>query len=147
MKILSIALAACIFVCSNLYAQKSFIITTKTVKRDINIDFRRKDSVNLSLNGNFELIEDSCAPIIRRGHLELEPKKFMGRFKDVSRANPQLILTEGNYTPDGLKDGSFTSRYLNGNLQSKGDFKNNLFESFIMTMENLKPYLKPMPMR
>ena len=128
MKSLLIAWALIIFVYTNASAQKTFTITTKTVQRDISIDFIRKDSVNLSLNSNFELIEDSCAQITRYGHLDLDQKKFKGKFKDVSHANPQLVVTEGSYTAEGLKDGGFTSHYLNGNLQSKGNFKNNLFD-------------------
>jgi len=114
--------------CITASAQKTFMITTKTVQRDININFIRKDSVNLPLNADFELIEDACSQIIRYGHLNLDAKKFTGRFKDVARANPQLIITEGNYNNDGLKDGEFINRYLNGNLRSKGNFKNNKFD-------------------
>ncbi len=112
----------------SLHAQKTFTVTTKTVERDININFINRDSVNLPLNANFELIEDSCSQITRYGHLKLEAKKFTGRFKDVSRAKPQLIITEGTYTDEGLKHGTFISRYLNGNLRSKGNFKNNQFD-------------------
>ena len=128
MKLAFIAWATITFACTNASAQKIITITTKTVQRDISIGFIRKDSVNLSLNNNFELIEDSCAQITRYGHLDLDQRKFKGKFKDVSHVNPQLMVTEGNYTAEGLKDGSFTSRYLNGNLQSKGNFKNNLFD-------------------
>jgi len=72
----------------------------------------------------------------------MQQRKFTGRFKDVSKLNPQLVVAEGNYTADGLKDGSFISRYLNGNLQTKGNFKNNKLDGkWEMYYDDGKPKL------
>ncbi|WP_448700360.1 toxin-antitoxin system YwqK family antitoxin [Mucilaginibacter sp. AW1-3] len=96
-----------------------------TIRR-VRINFVGKDSVNLALNEDFDMIEDSCSQIVRHGHLK--QRKFFGPFTDVSRIDPSLILTEGNYSADGLKDGPFISHYLNGKLQAKGNFKNNQYD-------------------
>ena len=95
-----------------------------------NIRFRSfdKDSVNLTLNQDYYLIEDSCAQIIRYGHFNFSQKRFFGRFKDVSKLDTTLVVSEGAYTDNGLKNGQFISRYLNGKLQSKGDFKDNKYD-------------------
>lgn len=141
MKILFIGLAASIFVCTDVFAQNAPFQMT-TVRRNINFNFINRDSVNLPLNANFELIETDCSQITRYAHLNMQQRKFMGKFKDVSRANPELIVAEGNYTADGLKEGSFISRYLNGNLQTKGNFKNNQFDGhWEMYYEDGKPQL------
>jgi hypothetical protein len=141
MKILLTIAAAIIFACPGASAQNlPFQMTT--VRRNVSFNFITKDSVNLPLNANFELIEEGCSQITRYAHLNMQERKFMGKFKDVSRANPQLVVAEGNYTADGLKEGSFISRYLNGNLQTKGNFKNNLFDGhWELYYEDGKPQL------
>lgn len=58
----------------------------------------------------------------------MRQRKFHGRFTDVSKANPNLIINEGSYNDDGLKDGPFIVRYPNGNMLAKGNFKNNRFD-------------------
>src|SRR6187402_2731568 len=139
MKLFFIALAANIFAGISVSAQipKNFPVT-----RNVRFNFITKDSVNLSLSNEFDLIEDSCSVIIRYGHLNMQQRKFTGRFKDVSKLNPQLVVAEGNYTADGLKDGSFISRYLNGNLQTKGNFKNNKLDGkWEMYYDDGKPKL------
>ncbi len=147
MKILFIVLSAGIFVCHGVSAQNApfkpdFYTNGTFVKRSVNFNFITKDSVNLPLNANFELIETDCSQITRYAHLNMMQRKFMGKFKDVSRANPQLVVAEGNYTADGLKEGSFISHYLNGNLQTKGNFKNNLFDGhWELYYEDGKPQL------
>lgn len=103
------------------------------VKGPISIRYIRfniigKDSVNLALNEDFDRIEDSCSQIIRYAHLKIQQHKFYGPFKDVSRLDSSLVLTEGSYTADGLKDGPFITHYLNGKLQAKGSFKNNKYD-------------------
>lgn len=101
-----------------------------------------KDSVDLSLTSEYNMVEDSCAQIIRHGHLNYRIRKFTGPFKDVSKANKGVILSEGAYTADGLKNGVFTSRYVNGNIQSKGAFKNNQFDGhWELYYEDGKPQL------
>ena len=102
-----------------------------------------KDSINLNLNENYELIEDSCSQIIRRGHLNMRERKFTGAFKDVSKLNPALVVAEGTYTAEGLKDGLFVSYYLNGKLRSRGNYKDNKFDGTWETyFEDGKPSLK-----
>jgi len=103
-------------------------IRTSTVTRNVSLNFFNGDSIKLSLSDNFELIEDSCAQIIRYARLEMPQRKFKGKVKDVSRANPQLVLTEGFYTEQGLKDGPFITRFLSGNLQARGNFKNGAYD-------------------
>jgi hypothetical protein len=98
------------------------------VRRTIRYNYITKDSVNLALNEDFELIEDSCSQITRYAHLNRQKRTFFGRFKDVSRSNPDLVLAQGNYNTDGLKDGDFITYFSNGKLQAKGSFKNGLYD-------------------
>ncbi|QQL48621.1 toxin-antitoxin system YwqK family antitoxin [Mucilaginibacter ginkgonis] len=99
-----------------------------------------RDSINLSLNSNYELIEDSCADIVRYAHANLRERKFKGAFKDLNKNKPTAVLSEGTYTDEGLKTGLFLSRYDNGSLQSKGYFKNNQFDgNWTLFYENDKP--------
>lgn len=98
------------------------------IKRSVRFRFLPNDSVNLSLNDEFNLIEDSCGQIIRHAHLNRKTRKFFGKIKDVSSLDTTLVLTEGAYTGDGLKDGYFITHYLNGTLQAKGNFKNGEFD-------------------
>jgi hypothetical protein len=112
------------------------------VKHTVQIKFIGQDSVNLPLNSDFELIEESCSQITRYGHYNQYQHFFYGPFKDVSVENPKLIITEGAYTLDGLKEGYFTMRYLNGNLQAKGSFKVNHFNGkWEVYYDNGKPKL------
>jgi antitoxin component YwqK of YwqJK toxin-antitoxin module len=111
-----------------------------TPPRHIRLRNIGKDSINLSFNEYYALIEDSCADIIRYGHLNIKDRKFMGAFKDVSALDTSIVLLEGNYTPDGLKNGLFTAHYINGSLRSKGYFKNNKLDGHWETYyENEKP--------
>ena len=132
MKIFIVVLAASFFV--SFFASAQTIpqgLVKSTVPRSIRyirFTFIGKDSINLALNEDFDMIEDSCSQIIRHAHLKMQQRKFYGPFKDVSRLDPSLVLTEGNYTADGLKDGPFISRYLNGALQAKGNFKSNKYD-------------------
>lgn len=93
------------------------------------ISFRTvdQDSVSLPLNEGYFLIEDSCAQIIRNCRFNFTTKRFHGKFSDVSKANPALIVSTGTYSDDGLKNGLFTSWYLNGKLQARGDFKDDKY--------------------
>ena len=86
-----------------------------------------KDSISLAMNDRYNLIADSCATIVRNGHYNFSTHKFFGKFKDVSKEDPSMIRAEGAYTADGLKDGEYISRYSNGNIQSKGTYKNNKY--------------------
>jgi hypothetical protein len=95
--------------------------------RNINFKILGKDSVMVSLNSDYYLIEDSCAQIIRYSHFNFTGRNFSGRFKDVSKANPDLIVSEGNYTENGLKDGPFVAHYLTGALRAKGNFDKGKF--------------------
>ncbi len=118
------------------------VSNTNVSRRTIRFNFIKKDSVNLSLNNEFDLIEDSCSEVIRYAHINMQQRKFFGPVKDVSRLTPGLVLTEGTYTPDGLKDGYFITHYLNGNLQAKGSFKNNKYDGkWEMYYDDGKPKL------
>ncbi len=108
------------------------------------IQFRTigKDSINLNLNDEYDMIEDSCAQIIRHGHLNMGERKFVGKFQDVSKLDPSVVVSEGTYTNDGLKTGLFISHYLNGNLRSKGSYKNDKYDGKWETYyEDAKPAL------
>nr|WP_294790563.1 hypothetical protein [uncultured Mucilaginibacter sp.] len=130
-------LLTCLLFCGTLAnAQIKF----NTVTRNININYINRDTVSLSLNENFEMVDDSCAQIIRYGRLEMPQRKFKGKVKDVSRANPQLVLSEGFYTENGLKDGPFIARFLSGNLQAQGNFKNGAYDGkWEIFYDNNKP--------
>jgi hypothetical protein len=98
----------------------------QNLNRHVEPHFIGQDSVNLSLNEDYDLIEDSCADIIRHGHYDHKEHRFTGSFKDVSTWDTSVVVSEGTYSPDGLKNGLFIARYSNGNLRSKGFYKNNL---------------------
>ena len=128
-----------VFITGNLFAQSP----SQQVRRSIRFNILENDSVNLSLNSQYFMIEDSCAQIIRHGHVKLKQRMFFGKIRDVSKADPKLVVTEGNYTADGLKDGEFITHYLNGNLQGKGVFKNNKYDGkWEVYYEDGKPELK-----
>ena len=111
-------------------------------KRSINIKNLGKDSVNISYNDTYRLTEDSCAQITRYSHYNFEKCIFFGKFKDVSNADHNLVVAEGNYNENGFKDGEFITHYLNGNLQAKGSFKNNKYiGKWEFYYENGKPEL------
>ena len=111
-------------------------------ERKIHIKASADDSITISLNDQYYLIEDSCAQIIRHAHAHLKSKTFFGKFKDVSKIDTTLIITEGNYTADGLKDGEFILHYLNGNLRAKGNFLNNKYDGhWEFYYDNGKPQL------
>jgi hypothetical protein len=113
------------------------------VRRSIRFNFITKDSVNLALNEDFEIIEDSCAQITRYAHLNMQRRMFFGPFTDVSRLNPKLVITSGNYNNNGLKDGAFTMNFLNGQLQAKGGFKNGRYDGdWQIFYDDGKPRLK-----
>jgi antitoxin component YwqK of YwqJK toxin-antitoxin module len=96
-------------------------------ERHINVAMLGKDSVIMPFTSRYELIEDSCAEIVRYARYDFQKKIFKGGFKDVSKTNPKLTIASGYYSEDGFKDGDFTTYYLNGNLQSKGNFKNDKY--------------------
>jgi hypothetical protein len=99
----------------------------QTSPRRIRTEYLGKDSVKLTLNDEYNLIEDSCAQIIRYAKYDSRQRIFTGKFTDVNSSNPENIVSSGQYNEKGQKDGEFVSYYLNGNLQAKGSFKNNKF--------------------
>lgn len=92
-------------------------------QRSIRFKFIARDSLALPLDAQYHLIEDSCSSIIR--HVRFDPAKriFKGPFSDISRHNPDLILSKGFFTEDGKLDGSFEEYYPDGKLKAKGIFK------------------------
>jgi len=122
----------------------SFLTGALAQKNERKLTFRTigRDSVNIFLNDDYYLIEDTCATITRYGHFNLTNNTFYGKFKDVSMIDPSVILSEGNYTDDGLKNGLFISRYINGNIRSKGSYKNDQFDGkWELNYENGKPHI------
>jgi len=101
---------------------------TEKTPRHVPLHTIGKDSVNLSLNENYNRIEDSCATLIRYGHALIKERKYIGKFKDVSQLDTSVLMSQGEYTADGLKTGLFTAWYINGELQSKGVYKNNNYD-------------------
>ena len=115
-------------------------VKCQNTNRSINFNPIDKDSLNISLNTNFYLIEDSCAQIVRHTRFNFETRKFHGKFTDVSKADPNIIITEGVYNEDGLKEGTFILHYLNGGIRAKGNFRNNKFDGkWERFYENGKP--------
>src|SRR5580698_4278312 len=110
-------------------------------KRHVNFKLIGTDSINLPLNAAYYMIEDSCAEITRYSHFDFTQKKFKGRFKDVSTGD-SIVVAEGFYSEGGLKNGLFTTHYLNGNLQAKGNFKDNKYDGhWEIFYENGQPEL------
>lgn len=128
MKTFLIAFMASAFVCFSSFGQSLTTTNNPTLKRHVPFTYLTKDSVAISLNSEFDRIEDSCSEVIRYVRIHMPGRKFFGPVKDVSKLDSALILTEGTYLADGLKDGYFITHYLNGNLQAKGNFKNNLYD-------------------
>jgi hypothetical protein len=106
----------------------AFNLSAQNQQRHIKWKIYGKDSINLRLSDEYYLIEDSCAQVVRYGHYDVKERKFRGKFTDVSTATPDLVVAEGFYTENGLKDGPFITHYLNGKLQAKGNFKENKYD-------------------
>ena len=96
-------------------------------RRNVRFQSIGKDSVKLTLNQEYYLIEDSCAEIIRYARYDFKQRLFTGQFKDVNNANHEQVIAAGEYNEKGLKNGEFVAYYLNSNLQAKGSFKDNKF--------------------
>jgi len=110
--------------------------------RHINIKTVSRDTVSLPLTGDYYLVEDDCSEIVRYTRFDFHSGKFYGKFKDVGKANPKLVVAEGEYSSDGLKNGLFTIHYLNGKLQATGIFKDDKYDGrWEMFYENGKPEL------
>lgn len=136
MKFLLPTVAVAMFFCSYAHAQ------TRRPSRYVHFNFINKDSIKLSFNEDFDLIEDSCSQAIRYAHFNTKLRRFVGKIKDVSRLDPNIIMTEGAYNADGEKEGPFVSRYVNGQLQAKGSFvKNNFDGKWEMYYDDGKPRL------
>jgi len=120
----------------------SIAVMGQDVRRHINFNPIDNDSLDMSLNSAYQLIEDSCAQIIRHTRINFSTRKFHGPFSDVSKQNPAVVLNEGNYSNDGLKDGLFIMRYPSGRTMAKGAFKKDVFDGrWDMFYENGKPQL------
>lgn len=136
MKFLLLTVAAVILVCSYAHAQ------TPRPSRHVHFNFISKDSIKLSLNEDFDLIEDSCSQATRYAHFSMKLHRFVGKIKDVSRLDSTIVMTEGAYNVDGEKEGPFVTRYINGQLQAKGSFvKNNFDGKWEMYYNDGKPKL------
>ena len=87
-----------------------------------------KDSVNIFLDENYYVIEDSCALIIRYAHYDFKKSCYTGTFIDVLKHNHSQIMSEGNYSNTGLKTGKFTLYYPDGKLRCSGTFLDDKYE-------------------
>ena len=98
-----------------------------------------KDSVIAYYNERYELIDDSCATIIRRGRFNRQTRKFIGSFEDVSKVNPRRIVARGTYDKDGLKEGSFSDGILMANYRQEESLRAiclTIYGTFIIPQEN-----------
>lgn len=121
-----------------------FVLSAKaqTMPRQINFHIIGRDSVNLPFNDEYYLIEDSCAQIIRHAHFDLQTRKFFGKVTDVSKIDPNVIISEGYYSEDGRKNGEFKVFFPNGKLRGKGNFKDDQYDGkWEMYYEDGKPEL------
>jgi hypothetical protein len=117
MKFLSPILIACLFCCTVAHGQ------VQRQLRSVHFNFIGKDSIKLAFNEDYDLIEDSCSTYTRYAHINMRiGRKFVGKIKDVSRLDPNIITAEGTYNEAGQKEGPFITRYINGQLRAKGDF-------------------------
>ncbi|WP_242923310.1 toxin-antitoxin system YwqK family antitoxin [Pontibacter liquoris] len=107
-----------LFLAFNTFAQQP-------LQRSISLKRYGSDSLHIPFDAAYYLVEDSCAQIMRQVRYNAQQRSFYGRFKDVSRTNPALVIAEGTYKPGGLKEGAFTSYHPNGKLQAQGSFKEN----------------------
>lgn len=120
----------------------SIVVRAQGVQRRINFNPIDNDSLDMSLNSAYNLIEDSCAQIIRHTRFNFETRKFHGRFSDVSKQNQAVVLNEGNYSDEGQKDGLFIMRYPDGTTMAKGNYKMDVFDGrWDMFYEDGKPQL------
>jgi hypothetical protein len=87
-----------------------------------------KDSAIVYYDIHYKLIESDCASIIRYGHFDTEKGHFIGKFKDVSKSDSAFIVSGGDYSKDGFKDGAFFIYYLDKKLQARGYFKNGKYD-------------------
>ena len=99
----------------------------QTSPRRVRFESVGKDSAKFAFNDEYNLIEDSCAQIIRYAKYDFKQRIFTGKFTDVNSSDKEKVVASGQYNEKGEKDGEFVSYYLNGNLQAKGNFKNNKF--------------------
>ncbi len=117
--------------------------SAQPARRQISIKTIGKDSAVIHFNEDYYLIEDSCASIIRYCRFNFQHNLISGHFTDVSAAKPNLIVAEGNYNDEGLKNGAFTLRYLNGNHKANGSYENNFYTGKWETFyENGNPELQ-----
>src|ERR1700712_4449420 len=54
-----------------------------------------KDSVMVFFDEEYNLVEDSCARIVRYGHFNRAKQYFTGKFTDVNKFNPSSIIATG----------------------------------------------------
>lgn len=87
-----------------------------------------KDSVNMYYDMHYQIIESGCASIIRYGHYNRIKGCLTGKFKDISKNDTSFVVSEGQYSDGGLKNGGFITHYLNGKLQAKGNFINDKYD-------------------
>ncbi|HXH99495.1 MAG TPA: hypothetical protein VNI52_04450 [Sphingobacteriaceae bacterium] len=111
-------------------------------KRRVNYRSIGKDSINLHLDKDYFLIEDTCSSIVRYGHFNFEKRHFFGPFRDLNKQDPFIILAEGKYSQEGKLDGPVVLRYMNDNVQAKGRFLNGDMDgAWELFYEDGKPWM------
>ena len=128
MKSFFYCLLAIVFLPAILKAQVATDTSASIPTIIINAKLIGQDSVIIPFDDRYNVVQDDCTQIIRYGHYNFQRNYFYGKFKDVKKDNPSLIIVEGAYTDGGLKDGQFNINYLNGQLMAHGFFKADKFD-------------------
>ena len=116
--------------------------TPQRAKRKISYRSLGKDSINLHLDKDYFLIEDTCSSIIRYGRFNFQKRFFYGPFRDLNKMDPMIIVSEGRYSDEGKLDGPFVLRYLNNIIQAKGSFINGVMDgAWELFYEDGKPWM------
>lgn len=111
-----------LFLSIAVYAQTSRGSKSSIPVITINARLIGKDSVIIPYDNNYIVVQDACMQIIRYGHYSFSKKAFFGKFKDVKAGDSTMMIAEGNFSKNGLKDGAFVLHYLDGQLEAKGNF-------------------------
>lgn len=94
----------------------------------INAKLIGKDSVIIPYDGRYNIVKEECTKMIRHGHFNFKTNHFFGKFKDLSATDSTMVLAEGSFTKEGLKDGEFDVKYPDGTLEAKGRYMADKYE-------------------
>ncbi|MBC7914744.1 MAG: hypothetical protein H7Y07_11560 [Pyrinomonadaceae bacterium] len=131
-----------LFLLSGILCLNSYSQIPQQSQRRVNFRSIGLDSINLHLDQNYFLIEDTCSSIVRYAHFNFQTRQFFGSFRDLNKQDPMIILSEGRYSDEGELDGAFTLRYLNGTVQATGSFINGVMNgAWELFFEDGKPWM------